>query len=543
MRNNRQQQNGIPRRAFLGRLGGLAACGIGIRLVAGDTSSHANEQMLGMYVHRAWPYHRPYASRAWTLDDWRGFATGLRELGYNTLIVWPVVEIMPMPPTASDLADLEQLARVIDILHGMGLKVYTTLCPNMIANDCRTRNVPFQERHYFHSLDYVDPSDHAAIEELVSIREELFRPLAQMDGCVIIDSDTGSFPGAKNDEFVHILLAHRRMLDRLRPGIELLYWMHVGWEAYARYHATGKFEWASRDEVTDLLTKLKSADPTPWGISVHSLGGHEDLKVARELGLESRAVYFNYGAIEGEPVFPLTNFGGEISFTAGRVTEARGVVGNAQTHCLQLPNILAFSRGFTGAEVTEADYVVFAEDLVPECGQLIVRAWKALNSEDVDEMRTVREQLASASAGSVTTGRLQGLLFGDARRLLSDLRVQLEFQIAGVELIDASGPSVDGTKLKAFVAAAEEWQGIHGYQGMWNFDGRWHRKMSQLDEVLTRLNSEQLQTLLAEKVWWSPDNPSLSGATPFEKHQDQNRKWDTHTIRLLAALKEIADEL
>lgn len=232
------------------------------------------------------------------------------------------------------------------MLQGMKMKVYATLCPNIIANDSRARKVPFQERHYFHSLDYVDPADHSAIEEMVSIRERHFRPLAQMDGCVIIDSDTGSFPGAKNDDFVNILIAHRKMLDRLRPGIELLYWMHVGWEAYARYHATGKFEWASRDEVTDLLTKLKAADPAPWGISVHSLGGHEDIKAARELGLESGAVYFNYGAIEGESIFPLTNFGGETSFKAGQVTEARGVVGNAHPpHCLQLPNMFAFAHG------------------------------------------------------------------------------------------------------------------------------------------------------------------------------------------------------
>jgi len=533
----------INRRTFIGSLGGLALYGAAIHGAAGGADTRQKERMLGMYVHRAWPYRRPYASRSWTLKDWRGFAEGLRKLGYNTIIVWPVVEIMPMPPTPSDVADLQQLARVIDMLHGMKMKVYATLCPNIMANDSRARKVPFQERHYFHSLDYVDPADHSAIEEMVSIREKHFRPLAQMDGCVIIDSDTGSFPGAKNDDFVNILIAHRKMLDRLRPGIELLYWMHVGWVAYARYHATGKFEWASRDEVTDLLTKLKAVNPAPWGISVHSLGGHEDIKVARELGLESRAVYFNYGAIEGEPIFPLTNFGGETSFKAGQVTEARGVVGNAQTHCLQLPNIFAFSRGFQGAQVAEIDYVAFAEDLVPGRGHFVVRAWKALNSEDVEEMRAVHGQLASAGGRSLKTGRLKGLLFGDAQRFLSDLSVQLEFKIAGVELINSSEQSVDGAKLKAFVAAAEKWRGIHGYQCMWNFDGRWHEKLAKLDEVLKRLNSEKLNTLLAEKIWWSQDNPSLSGATPFEKHQDQNRKWDTHTVRLFAALKEIADKL
>jgi hypothetical protein len=356
----------ITRRSMIGGLGGLALGGVAAQRTILAAGSPGMEPIRGMYVHRAWPYRRPYAARAWTLADWRGFAEGLGELGFNTVVVWPVIEIMPLPPTPSDTADLELLAGVIEMLHGMGMKVFTTLCPNIVADDAAARAVPFQDRHYFHSLDYVDPADHDAIEAMVAVREEHLRPLRQMDGCVIIDSDTGSYPGAKNDDFVALLMAHRRMLDRLRPGIDLLYWMHVGWEAYGRYHATGTLEWANHHEVADLLEKLEAADPAPWGISVHSLGRHADLEVARDRGLESRAVFFNYGAIEGEPTFPMTNFGGDNAFQAGRfetdqTTGARGVVGNAQTHCLQLPNIFAFSRGFADAAVTEADYVSFAD--------------------------------------------------------------------------------------------------------------------------------------------------------------------------------------
>jgi hypothetical protein len=533
----------ITRRTMFGGLGGLTVGGVVAPWGALTAVGAAHEPIRGMYVHRAWPYRRPYAARAWTLADWRGFAEGLGELGFNTVIVWPVIEIMPLPPTPSDTADLELLAGVIEMLHGMRMKVFTTLCPNIIADDAAARAVPFHERHYFQSLDYVDPADHAAIEALVAAREQHLRPLAEMDGCVIIDSDTGSYPGAKNDDFVMLLLAHRRMLDRLRPGIELLYWMHVGWEAYGRYHATGTFEWASRGEVADLLAKLEAADPAPWGISVHSLGRHADLEVARERGLESRAVFFNYGAIEGEPTFPMTNFGGDSAFQAGRfrageATGARGVVGNAQTHCLQLPNIFAFSRGFAEAAVTEADFVAFAHDLVPGRGELIVRGWQALAGDDVEVMRDVGGQLAAAAAAGPTGGRLGGLLFGDPGRFLTDLALQLELRLAAIELIAASEESVDGARLKAFVAAAERWQAAHGYQCIWNI-----APLPKLDEVLRKLKSARLDTLLAEKDWWSAANPALVGATPFERHQDQNRKWDTHTVRVLAALKEIADTL
>ena len=49
-----------------------------------------------------------------------------------------------------------------------------------------------------------------------------------------------------------------------------------------------------------------------------------------------------------------------------------GVMGNAQTHCVQLPNTFAFARGATGKPVTEADYVAFADDLIVGQGQTIV---------------------------------------------------------------------------------------------------------------------------------------------------------------------------
>jgi hypothetical protein len=53
-------------------------------------------------------------------------------------------------------------------------------------------------------------------------------------------------------------------------------------------------------------------------------------------------------------------------------------MGNAQTHCLQLPNTFAFARGAAGLPLGEQDYVRFADDLIPGQGTLIVQAWRAL---------------------------------------------------------------------------------------------------------------------------------------------------------------------
>ena len=82
-------------------------------------------------------------------------------------------------------------------------------------------------------------------------RREKFAPMAEMDGLVLIDSDPSGYPGSTNAQFADLLYEYRKMLNQLRPGIELVYWMHVGWQAYSQFEATGKFRWGTPDEAED----------------------------------------------------------------------------------------------------------------------------------------------------------------------------------------------------------------------------------------------------------------------------------------------------
>ena len=84
---------------------------------------------------------------------------------------------------------------------------------------------------------------------------------------VIIDSDPGGYPGSSKDDFVRLFMAHRKMLDDLRPGIELVYWNHMGWPAYGRWYQTGAFNRGTEAEFVQVLTRLKELDPKPWSIA------------------------------------------------------------------------------------------------------------------------------------------------------------------------------------------------------------------------------------------------------------------------------------
>lgn len=489
--------------------------------------SDMGPRIVGMYIHQHWSYKHPYAARTWTLEDWRGYVDGLHRLGYNTVMVWPVLETMPNPLTESDRRNLERISSVIDMVHGeFGMRLLIALCPNVMAKDEEASKYTFEDRPFFHTDRRVDPGDDEAMARMMAWREELFRPLAKADGVSIIDSDPGGYPGSTNEEFVRLLAAHRRMLDRLRPGIELYYWIHVGWQAYCDYYRTAEFRMGKQEEIEDTLRRLRDAKPEPWGI----LSGWGP-QVGEGLGLKDRTIAFRYGAIEGEPSFPMTNFGGDTAWQVGATPGARGVMGNAQSHCLQIPNTFAFARGAQGKPVTESDYVELANNLLAGQGSAIVQAWKALAGVDADTMRAARAEIGRVKAANPQPGPLKGLLFGDPQRFLDDLAMQLDAKAAledfraevFAELRDEARVK---TTFSGFVTAIDAWQRRHGYQNQWS----WER----MEQALVKLDDPGINATLESRTYKG------QGATPFEQVQNGFSVTESLTTRLIQAMKEAA---
>jgi hypothetical protein len=432
-----------------------------IMLVAGRLEAQSkSDKIVGMYVHQHWPYNHPYCARTWTVEDWRGYANGLKKLGYNTVLIWPMLETMPDPLTPSDEANLKKIGKVIDILHKEdGMKVYIVLCPNMVAINEEARKATFETRHYYYTEQPVNPGDSAAVQRMIAWRKKLMRPIRNVDGVAIIDSDPGGYPGSTNQEFVNLLGEHRKMLNSVRPGIELIYWMHAGWRGWSRLFEDAKFSLGTPEEYQDTLDRLLKLNPEPWGMA----NGYD---YAKKRGVEDKVISFNYGRIELEPSFPLTNFGGSGAYDGGALPGPRGVMGNAQTHCAQLPNTFAFARGAQGKPVTEADYVQFANDLIPGQGATIVRGWTALSTNNSKAMTAAAEALAAIPDGKLKPGPLRGLLFGSAKRFITDLVMMLRFKATGEEFAAASeqGRDIKPT-FKKYVEAYTAWQGTHGFQG------------------------------------------------------------------------------
>jgi len=524
---NRASQSGWAHIAFCAAAASWLALAAGIARAAEAAAKpgEPSPKLIGMYVHQHWPYNRPYAARTWTLEDWRGYADGLHKLGYNTIMVWPMLETMPNPLTPSDQAQLEKTAQVIDMLHReFGMRAWLTLCPNVAADDREAAKAECAKRHFFYCDTRVNPGDATAMGQMLARREMLLRPLANVDAVVIIDSDPGGYAGSTNAEFVHLLGEHRKLLDRLRPGIELVYWMHVGWEGYCRFYQTGKFSWGTPEEQVDVLTRLAALNPAPWGIA-------NGLVHAKKVGLESKVISFSYGRIEGEPSFPLTNFGGDVAYQGGKDATARGLMGNAQTHCVQLPNTFAFVRGATGRSLTEQDYVRFADDLIPGQGSLIVKAWQTMAGNDVAAMRQVAGVLEDLPEQSLAPGKLEGLLFGSPRRFVTDLVMQLRVR-AGFEAFRAAAATTQDLRepLGRFVAAVEVWQRQHGYENAWWWPG--------LNESLRKLNSPAVNAVLDTQFAIDMAPPPDWKGTGYEFTHKMLRDTESYTPRLMAAMKQ-----
>ena len=296
-----------------------------------------------------------------------------------------------------------------------------------------------------------------------------------------------------------------------------------GWETWSRFYATGKLK-KNDAEMLETVKRFRDLNGEPWGLA-------DGLPYAEKLGISNRVISYNYGMIEGEPSFPLTNFGGNNAYEAGAHPGPRGVIGNAQTHCVQLPNIFAFARGAAGKPVSEADYVEFANDLITSHGREIVDAWKALTGEDASVMRAQTAVIRKVSTGKLTTGQLRGLLFGDPARFINDLVMQLEMKAAYQDFLHIlrDGGNVKES-LTNFVEAAEVWQKQHGYQNRWEWPGMY--------EALNKLHSPEIDFMLSVRLTAAAkpeDGYYLTGDGNLTKSL---RDGESFTTKLLEAMKK-----
>lgn len=464
---------------------------------------------LGMYVHMHWGYAHPYAARTWSLEDWRAYATGLAGLGYNLIMVWPLTETMPDPPTPSDVAHLEKLGRVITMLQReFGMTVLVTFGANTVGND-QAAAFPFETRPFFKTDLRLKPADAAAMDRLMRFRASLYRHLAHADGMVVIDSDPGGYAGSTNAEFTAILHRHLRLLRDVNPRATLWYWLWVGWESYNRFWEQADKSGDAKLDVNpcdwaEVVGDLCTTPDEPWRLLV-CWGGHREL--AERLGIENRSVYYPYGAVEGEPTVPLTNCDpGGVERALSGYPWGRpylGCMANAQTHIVQLPNTYLFAHFAQGGKAQDVDLAGFAEKLIPGLGSLIADAWQALADRSVEAARRLAKELALGGKRRLPRGEFSGLLMDDPARFLEDIALQLAFSADLSGFAAAVDEGGDGSReARLLVASWRAWTERTGFQ-----DAYCGPVMDRLHPALRKMRSPAVDAVLADFDDWR--NPAV----------------------------------
>ncbi|MBN1351046.1 hypothetical protein JXJ21_16615 [candidate division KSB1 bacterium] len=425
------------------------------------------QMTLGMYIHMHWGYNYPYAARTWHIEDWQNYMVGLKTLGYSLVQIWPMIDTMPLKLTSSDRAHLKKLQRVIDIAHDLNLTVYVGAAANTLGNE-KAANFAFEKRPYFTAERLINPADATEIRDLTTARLQILEPLKAADGFWIIDSDPGGYVSSSPIDFVQLFNVHRQVLDQLRPGIKLLYWMWQGWHGQARF----KWEWVQQQQPwwRETLEGIAALAPEPWGILAC---WKPHFEIIDNLDLTARTLYFPYGAIEGEPNFPWTNYNPErieaVFSHFPRHLHPLGVLGNAQSHCLQLPHTYLFQQFASGIPANQIDLVGFAENVLPAHGKPLAAAWRALAGEDVDALRDAAARLPDTK--SLAGGKLAALCFNDTQRLLNDLNAQLALKIAALDLKQSirlnQSLREPFDRLKSTI---QTWYDFHGFKD-WYYGG------------------------------------------------------------------------
>lgn len=462
--------------------------------------------MLGMYVHTHWGYHHPYAARSWTLADWRGYLSGLKALGYDLVMFWPLLDSMPVQPTPGDQAFLGKIAQVIDMAHDeFGLKFLITVCPNVTGN-AHAAQYAYEERPYFVCERKINPQDPAQVAELAAARRWQFETLRSADGVVIIDSDPGGYIGSVDTDFVNLVKCQVDIFREYNPSVEFIYWMLIGWENYNRFWAETRQASAEPQLHLDVetfegvLKGIASEIAEPWWL-FSSWPQH--LEAIHKLGLDSKSLYFPYGVIEGEPTFPFTNWtpremrSAFERFPAG--TFPLGVMANSQTHCLQLPHAYLFSRYALEGPDCSIDLAGFGDGLLPGLGGKLSAAWEAIGSGSANLQRQMANIIGDEFGQPQLAGPLSGLLLGDADRFLLDLAMNLELRAALADLEQA----VNGPSSEAKHAVQGVLDILYPYQQRLGFLDAYVGPMHDLlNDPLSRLGDPGINQVLAQFHDW-----------------------------------------
>ncbi len=458
-----------------------------------------------------WPLRHPWAFRAWSEADWQRYIDMIWLERANLLLLWPAVEILPLPYSKEDRDYLDEVRRVVDYAQQKrGIEVWIMHSANRIAlTDCGERDPkprPYWVNGCQKDMNPGVPADFARVEKSF---ETFYSILNNATAYVMIDSDPGGWPQSSISDQLKIFQMARNLLDKHHAkgrDAMLVDWMWVGWGrhkfAAAEETVVSHYDWTEKNpDASDLafmgesIRNFKQGLREPWGLLA---GFSPYLDVCRKEGVLGKTVSLPYGAIEYEPSFPSTNVSlGPVRRalkTLDNYPEVRGVMGNNQTVFVQLPRTHFLLAGAWDEKFCNLDEPAaladLAEKLHPEQRDLIVECWQQLESTDLEKMESAFTRLRTLidGKGLGRPGVLGRKLFPDGSIIARGIAHQLKIRVTRERFLRIRTGKNDRADCARLVTehleALLEWNRETGWEKMMNI-GIWRSPLFSTDRRFT----------------------------------------------------------
>jgi hypothetical protein len=434
------------------------------------------EQRRGFYLHACWMYKYPFAVRTWQRADYDNMFQLLKRLGYNTVMLWPSPETVPAPISAADRNDLLKFREIIEDGRKCGLETWLVLCAVTSRPEIAAK--PWMQRNLMPCMNTVRLDHPQEAEAYLKYRAEIVAILNNADGYVLIDGDPGSYPGAKPDDYVKVLLHDRRTIDRVgtHPKTQkVVPWIWAGWgidSPWTDAKTREPFVTASLEAIKRQQSQLGPWELLPGRHANEGYGsGRSNFQFVKQARLLDRSTLMCYDSIDFEPSPPAARLRfadiravlkQEMDLSPGN----RGWFGNAQTTILTIPNIYFFARCAADPKYLDQPDEKVLADLAALLGgprELLIPAWSCLQ-RGLDQLPA---ELPAKLRAARLTGPAAAFLPGGAARYVEILAALTESRI---RLLRACArPATTAEQAAAIIAdgtaAIVDWWNLNGYCG------------------------------------------------------------------------------
>ncbi len=425
---------------------------------------------VGFYLHGGWVFDYPLAPRTWQRDDFKNMFALLGRMGFDTVMLWPLFEALPMPLSEGDAEQLRAFRPTVDDARAAGLRVWIAQCPNLTTS-AELRAKPWRERNPYPVMRTIRFDNPAEKDAYFEHRAAMMKIVNNADGYVTIDGDPGGYAGAKPQDFVDIFLRDAATLAAHgeRPGKqEVIPWVWCGWGTKGVWQEPIEpFLRAQYELLSKQLPESSGLLPGRSHREGHA-NGRINIKLMEEYHLEKRSTLIMYETVEFEPTPPAAKLQFDLIRTnlreeAANLGRLRGVMANDQQPVMALPNIWFFVRcARDPAYMAKSDAEVLYDlaDFLGGDREALAAAWSCLT-------RKLSELPADLPARlrALELGKNAAYIPGGPKRYLDILARQVESQrrlLAAMTLpmaMDAERAAAVAEGVKAVVS----WWQVHHF--------------------------------------------------------------------------------